>query len=134
MGNDSKIDKSNIFEHDEKMISDTMNFLGTNAEEISPFRTLGKLNATNKNTRQVLVKFRKVITADRLFERATMLENYKSNIKENKDSVFLSKFLNKKDQERERTLLKKRRELLESGNEAKDMKIRSNILYLITKQ
>ena len=48
---DSKIDKSNIFEHDEKMISNTMKFLGANAEKISSFSTLGKLNATNKNTR-----------------------------------------------------------------------------------
>ena len=34
MGTDSKIDISNIFEHDEKMISDTMKYLGANAEEI----------------------------------------------------------------------------------------------------
>ena len=31
MGTYSKSDKSNIFEHDEKMISDTMKFLGANA-------------------------------------------------------------------------------------------------------
>ena len=84
MGTDSKIDKSNIFEGDEKMISDTMKFLGANAKEISSFRRLGKFNATNKRPRQILVKFRNVITADRLFARATMLKNYEPNIKGNK--------------------------------------------------
>ena len=48
MGTDSKIDKSKIFEHDEKMISNTMKFLGANAEKISSFRRLGKFNATYK--------------------------------------------------------------------------------------
>ena len=91
MGTDSKIDKLNIFEHDEKMISDTMKFLGANNEEISSFRRLGKFNATNKRPRQIL-KFRNVITAARLFARATMLENYEPNIKGNKYSIFLSKF------------------------------------------
>ena len=61
MGADSKIHKSNMFEHDEKMISDTMKFLGANAEEISSFRRLGKFDATNKRPRQILVKFRNVI-------------------------------------------------------------------------
>ena len=51
MGTDSKTDKSNIFEHDEKMISDTMKFLGANAEEISSFRRPGKVNANNKRPR-----------------------------------------------------------------------------------
>ena len=64
MGTDSKTDKSNIFEHDEKMIGDTMKFLGANAEKISFFRRLAKFNATNNRPRQILVKFRKVITAD----------------------------------------------------------------------
>ena len=59
-----------------------------------------------------------------------MLKNYEPNIKGNKYSVFLSKSLDKEDQERERNLLKKRRELLENGNKAKDTKIRKNILYL----
>ena len=76
MGTDSKIDKSNFCEHDEKMISDTMKFLGANAKEISSFSRLGKFNATNKRPRQITVKFRNVITADRLFVRATMLKNY----------------------------------------------------------
>ena len=48
MGTDSKSDKSNIFEHDEKMISDTMKLLDAKAEEFSSFRLLGKFNAINK--------------------------------------------------------------------------------------
>ena len=111
------------------MISNTLKFLWANAEEISSFRRLGNFNATNKRPRQILVKFRNVLTADRLFARAIMLKNYEPNIKGNKYSVFLSKSLNKEDQERERNLLKKTRELLESGNEAKDIKIRNKILY-----
>ena len=60
-----------------------------------------------------------------------MLKNDESIIKGNKFSVFfLSKSVTKEDQERERNLLKKRRDLLESGNEAKDIKIRNDILYL----
>ena len=41
MGTDSKIAKLRFFEHDEKMISNTMKFLGVNAEEISSFRRFG---------------------------------------------------------------------------------------------
>ena len=72
MGTDSQFDKSNIFEHDEKMISDTMKFLGANAEETASFRTLGKFTQ-KKDPDKFLVKFRNFITADRLFARATML-------------------------------------------------------------
>ena len=74
------------------------------------------------------MKFRNVITVDRSFARAKMLKNYEPNIKGNEYSVFLSKYLNKEDQEREQNLLKKRRKLLESGNEAKDIIIRNNII------
>ena len=109
MSTDSKFDKSNNFEHDEKMISDSMKFLGANVEEISSFRRHGNFNATKKRPRQMLVKFRNVITADRIFAHATMLKNYEPNIKGNKYSIFLSKSSNKEDQERERNLLKKRR-------------------------
>ena len=108
MGTDSKIDKSNNFEHDEKMISDTIKFLGANAEDISSLPRLGKFNATNERPRQFLVKFRNVITADRLFARATMLKNYEPSIKGNKYSVFLPKFLNKDDQEKETKLVKEK--------------------------
>ena len=101
-----------------------MKFFGANAEEISSFLRLGKFNANNKRSRKILVKFRNVITADRFFARATMLKNYEPNIKGNKYSAFLSKSLNKEDQESERNLLKKRLELLESGNEAKIIKIK----------
>ena len=129
MGTDSKIDKWNIFEHDEKMISKAMKLLGANAEEISSFRRLGKFNSSNKRPRKILVKFRNFITADRLFARATIWKNYKPNIKGNKYSALLSKSLNEEDQERKRNLLEKKRELLESGNEAKDIKTRNKILY-----
>ena len=61
-----------------------------------------------------------------------MLKNYEPNIKGSKYSVFLSKSLDKEDQERERNLLKKRRELLENGNEAKDIKIRKK--HIISKK
>ena len=74
------------------------------------------------------MKIRNVITVDRSFARAKMLTNYETNIKRNEYSVFLSKYLNKEDQEREQNLLKKRREQLESGNEAKDIIIRNNII------
>ena len=90
MGTDRKIDKSNISEHDEKMIYDTIKFLGANAKETSSFGRLAKFNATNKRPRQILVKFPNVITADKLFAHATMLKNYEPNIKGNKYSFFLS--------------------------------------------
>ena len=84
MSTDSKIDKLNFYEHDEKMISNTIKFLGVKAEEISSFRRLGKINATNKRPRQIPAKFRNVIRADRLITRATMMKNYEPNINGNK--------------------------------------------------
>ena len=47
MGIDSKIDETNIFEHDEKMISDTMKFLGANAEKFP-------LSADSENLTQLI--------------------------------------------------------------------------------
>ena len=119
-----------IFSYREKIVHDRFHSKFWKIKFHSKIKCFLLFSRSNFQIWPTGTKFRNVITADRLFARATMLKYYESNIKGNKYSVFLPKFLNKEDRERERNLFKKRRELLESRNEIKDIKIWNKILYL----
>ena len=54
---------------------------------------------------------------------------YEPEYKGNKYSIFISKSLNK-EQAKEQSLLKKRRELLNEGTAYTDIKIRKGVLFL----
>ena len=74
-------------------------------------------------SRSVIVKLNSVWSARKLLSKAYKLKDYSS-------AVFLSKSLSKTGQELERTLLKERFELNESGHDKRLIRIKDLKLYL----
>ena len=74
-------------------------------------------------SRTIIIKLNSAWSARMLFSKAYKLKDYSS-------AVFLSKSLTKTGQELERTLLKKRFKLSESGHDKSLIKIRDLKLYL----
>ena len=64
---------------------------------------------------------------DKIQARASMLKTYEPRYMGVNYAVFILKSLNKDEQEKERQLLKRRRELLNNGSDPKSIKIRSVI-------
>ena len=83
---------------------------------------------TVKKPRQLLVKFRNMYTVDKIQARASMLKTYEPRYMGVNYAVFISKSLNKDEQEKEQQLLKRRRELLNNGSDPKSIKIRKGVL------
>ena len=65
--------------------------------------------------------------ADKKQARASMLKTYEPRYMGVNYAVFILKSPNKDEQEKERQLLKRRRELLNNGSDPKSIKIRSVI-------
>ena len=127
----SKPNKKEIFEHDEKLISEAIGYLGVDHTEISGFHRLGKFNPDNTRPRQTLVKFRNSYIVDKLLARASMLKVYEPEFGNIKYRIYLSKSLNKEEQLLEQKLLRKRRELIDSQTvDPKQIMIRNGTLYV----
>ena len=119
-----------IFEHEEEQLGSAMKILGVEAKEISSFRRLGAYNPDKQRPRPLLVKFTQEYFAEKILARAAAFKNYEPTYNEKTYSIFVSKSLNLEEQKLEQKLLKKRRELLDSGEvEPKDLKIRKGTLY-----
>ena len=126
-----KPNRKEVFEHDEKQLFDVVHYLGVGKEDISGFRRLGKYNSQNPRARQTLVKFSNTYTVDKILARAPMLKVFEPTYNDEAYRVFVSKSLNKEEQMKERTLLKKRRELLDTNqHDPKNIHIKNGILYL----
>ena len=69
-------------------------------------------------------------TVDKIQSRASMLKTYEPRYMGVNYAVFISKSLNKDEQEKEQQLLKRRRELLNNGSDPKSIKIRKGVLFL----
>ena len=131
---DVKPARKEIFDHDEILLSHVTDFLGVNSAEISSFRRLGKYNAESSRPRQILVKFSHALTVDKILARSAMLKMYEPTYNDKKYLVFVSKSLNKTEQEKEQKLLKKRREILDSGTvDPRNVRIRRGILLVNAK-
>ena len=59
-----RVDRSKVFEHDEKLIRSAFENLGLNSNEMSSFWRLGKFEFGKTRPRQILVKFRDVFTVE----------------------------------------------------------------------
>ena len=64
-----------------------------------------------------------------MLTRSSMLQSCKGVFQEESYSVFVSRSLNKKQQELEQKLLQKRRELLDAGADPKSIKLCSLELF-----
>ena len=104
---DVKPARKEIFDHDEKLLNEVTTFLGINAAEISSFRRLGKFNANSSRPRQILVKFSHALTVDKILARSAMLKMYEPTFYDQKYLVFVSKSLNKEEQEENRNFWRK---------------------------
>ena len=118
-----------IFEHEEHQLGAAIKALGVETKEISSFRRLGPFDPDKPRPRPLLVKFTQEYFAEKILARAAALKHYEPKYKEQTYSVFVSKSLNADEQKAEQKLLKKRSELLNSGVESKDLKIRKGLLY-----
>ena len=126
--------RKEIFEHDESLLNEVTDFLGVNPAEISSFRRLGRFNAEASRPRTILVKFTHALTVDKILARSAMLKTYEPSFDEQKYLVFVSKSLNKEDQLKEQKVLRKRRQILNSGTvDPKDVKIRNGMLLVNNK-
>ena len=112
------------FEDDSKLVTDVLEFIEKDASGcIQDVYRAGKVKPNSGKSRSIIVKLNSVWSARKLLSKAYKLKDYSS-------AVFLSKSLTKTGQELERTLLKKRFELSESGHDKSLIKIRDLKLYL----
>ena len=91
------------------------------------YHRLGKVDVDLKRSSQFSAKFRNVITVDKLQLCASMLKTYETHYLGKRCAVFISKLLDKFEQEKEQRLLKNRQELLDQGNDPKIVKIRKSL-------
>ena len=122
--------RRDIFEHEEQQLGAAIQVLGIEPKEISSFRRLGPYDPEKSRPRPILVKFTQEYFAEKILARAVAFKDYEPKYEEKTYSIFVSKSLNVEEQKLEQKLLKKRRELLNSGEaEAKDLRIRKGVLY-----
>ena len=112
------------FEDDSKLVTDVLEFIEKDASGcIQDVYRAGRVKPNSGKSRSIIVKLNSAWSARKLLSKAYKLKDYSS-------AVFLSKSLTKTGQELERTLLKKRFELSESGHDKSLIKIRDLKLYL----
>ena len=116
----SRIDRKN---YDKTHIEKILKHLNKEHIQISDCYRLGKYSKENKHSRTLLVTFSSVWDKDMVLQSANSLATFNQR-------VFLSPALSDSDRLLERKILKKRWELINSGNERKDVKINNLKLYL----
>ena len=91
-----RVDRSKVFEPDEKLIQSAFENL-----------RLRKIELEKTQPRRILVKFRDVFTVEKLLARAPNLKMYEPEYMGNKNSIFILKSLNKEEQAKEQSFSKK---------------------------
>ena len=109
---DSNTKFSDVMEHEFRESKKILNFLGEDENGITNIRRLGKFNKTASRPRPILVTFNNYWTVKKLLAGAFRLKNYNE---EHESSIFLNRFLNKDEQEREKLCLSKRYSLIQQG-------------------
>ena len=109
-------------EHDHAEITKVLSHLGESEVEVENIFRAGKFHPEKSRPRSLIVKFRNVWTVRKILAKASLLKNFGS-------AVFISKSLNESERRTERSILKKRRELIDSGVSASSLKIRNLKLY-----
>ena len=90
---------------------------------------MGKFRPESIRPRTFFVKFRDKMTAYKVLASAFRLKHYDGTADE-KFKVYISKSLNKTEQEQERKILKKRRSLIEENTDPSRLKVRNLELIL----
>ena len=97
-------------------------FLGKSDASISSVSRLGKKVEGRSRPRTLLVKLNTEWSVQKLLTKARNLKQYTS-------SIFMSRMLSPEDHEKEKLVLKKRRELINQGTPAKELKIKHLKLF-----
>ena len=103
-------------------IKDILSHLGENSVGIENIYRLGKFRAENSRPRTLLVKLNNEWATRKILAKSHLLKNYGL-------SVFISKSLSSAERLVEQKLLLKRRELIESGVQRSQLRIRNNKLF-----
>ena len=90
---------------------------------------MGKFRPESTRPRTFLVKFCDKVTAYKVLTIAFRLKQYDGTADE-KCKVYISKSLNKTEQEHEHKILKRRRSLIEENTDPSRLKIRNLELFL----
>ena len=115
-----------IVSYECKQIETVLKQLDEPSSCITNIRRLGRFDNTKKRPRTILLTVDNAWTARKILARAPMLKDFQLD----GNAIFISKSLSIVDQEKERKLLLKRRELIESGHDRKNIKIRNQTLLL----
>ena len=83
---------------------------------------MGQFKSTNTRPRSVLVKFSNEWTASKILKKAQLLKEFRT-------PVFISKSLTSDELALEKIILKKRWELINSGNPKQDLQTRNLQLF-----
>ena len=114
---------------EEKAMISIMEQLEVQKEAITSATRMEKLRTELIRPRTFLVRFREKTTAYKVLASAFRLKRYDGTADE-KFEVYISKSLNKTEQEQEHKILKKRRSLIEENTDPSRLKIRNLELFL----
>ena len=114
---------------EEKAMISIMEQLEVQKEAITSATRMEKLRPELIRPRTFLVRFREKTTAYKVLASAFRLKRYDGTADE-KFEVYISKSLNKTEQEQEHKILKKRRSLIEENTDPSRLKIRNLELFL----
>jgi len=110
-------------QYDFEQIDKIIKHIGKNNVKVTDSFRLGKFKKENKRPRSILVTFSSVWDRNIVLQSAFTLSSYDVE-------VYISPALTVTEMEIEKKLLKKRRELIDSGIERKTIKIRKMQLYV----
>ena len=108
--------------HGENQLKNVFQFLGESDASISSVSRLGKKVEGRSRPRTLLVKLNTEWSVQKLLTKARNLKQYTS-------PIFMSRMLSPEDHEKEKLVLKKRRELINQGIPAKELKIENLKLF-----
>ena len=108
--------------HDENQLINVFHFLGESDASIPSVCRLGKKVEGRSRPRTLLVTLNTEWSVRKLLTKARNLKQYTS-------PIFMSRMLSPEDHEKEKAVLKKRRELINQRTPAKELKIKNLKLF-----
>ena len=108
--------------YERESLNDVFNFVNAQNVSMSDCFRLGKFKQDSKRPRTILVTFASVWDKNKIIQNCAALKDYKHQI-------FISPELSASDQVTQRKLLKKRWQLIQSGADRRDVKIKNLKLF-----
>jgi len=109
-------------EKEHEAIKEVFRYVGVEGVTVKNFYRIGTYNSTAREPRRILVSLTSCWDVRKIIAAAPLLKN-------NPNKVFINPDLSPENREKEKRMLKKRRELIIAGNDRKDLKIKNMVLY-----